>query len=92
MNPDTESEAHMMGPEGESSDGLHEWSTPKYNGQPPRHRSLHVLVLVGDALYIFGGYDGQNRVADFHKSPQPGAESLQSPCRGFAYGSFRVLL
>ena len=48
---------------------LHEWSTPKYNGQPPRHRSLHVLVLVGDALYIFGGYDGQNRVADFHKSP-----------------------
>merc|ERR1719506_1972107 len=68
MNPDTESEEHQeLTGAPPAGDGLHEWSTPKYTGQPPRHRSLHVLVLVGDALYIFGGYDGQNRVADFHK-------------------------
>ena len=33
----------------------------------PRQRSLHTGVVVGDALYIFGGYDGTNRLNDLHR-------------------------
>ena len=36
-------------------------------GAPPRARSLHVGVVVGEELYIFGGYDGLNRCNDFTK-------------------------
>ncbi|OQR97124.1 hypothetical protein ACHHYP_20629 [Achlya hypogyna] len=31
----------------------------------PCHRSLHVCAVHKDSMYIFGGYDGSNRVNDF---------------------------
>lgn len=46
---------------------LNRWTSPKYSGMPPRTRSLHVGIVVGDALYIFGGYDGSSRVNDLYK-------------------------
>ena len=32
----------------------------------PCQRSLHVAAVFEDGFYIFGGYDGQSRVNDFH--------------------------
>lgn len=34
---------------------------------PPCQRSLHVASVLKDKLYVFGGYDGQNRVNDFYE-------------------------
>jgi len=34
---------------------------------PPCHRSLHVASVYKDKLYVFGGYDGTNRVNDFYE-------------------------
>jgi hypothetical protein len=31
----------------------------------PCHRSLHVCAMHKDSMYVFGGYDGSNRVNDF---------------------------
>ncbi|RHY93048.1 hypothetical protein DYB37_001322 [Aphanomyces astaci] len=31
----------------------------------PCHRSLHVCAIHKDSMYVFGGYDGSNRVNDF---------------------------
>lgn len=54
--------------EEESSEGIvNQWTVVKAKGEPPRLRSLHVGIVVNDALYIFGGYDGSNRVNDFYK-------------------------
>eukprot|EP00612_Vaucheria_litorea_P006419 CAMPEP_0171479238 /NCGR_PEP_ID=MMETSP0946-20130122/5282_1 /TAXON_ID=109269 /ORGANISM="Vaucheria litorea, Strain CCMP2940" /LENGTH=512 /DNA_ID=CAMNT_0012010083 /DNA_START=25 /DNA_END=1563 /DNA_ORIENTATION=+ len=37
-------------------------------GQPaPCQRSLHVAVVYEDKMYVFGGYDGSNRVNDFYE-------------------------
>ncbi|KAF4673607.1 Leucine-zipper-like transcriptional regulator 1 [Perkinsus olseni] len=45
-----------------------QWSMITHNsGVPPRARSLHVSVVVDDSMYVFGGYDGSNRVNDFYK-------------------------
>lgn len=46
---------------------INQWTAVKFAGTPPRQRSLHVGIVVGDGLYIFGGYDGSNRVNDFYK-------------------------
>lgn len=46
---------------------INQWSLVKYMGLPPRQRSLHAGIVVGQCLYIFGGYDGSNRVNDFYK-------------------------
>jgi leucine-zipper-like transcriptional regulator 1 len=46
------------------------WSKiePDPGGQPaPCQRSLHVATVLGDKMYIFGGYDGSNRVNDFYE-------------------------
>eukprot|EP00397_Hematodinium_sp_SG-2012_P039098 GEMP01042634.1.p1 GENE.GEMP01042634.1~~GEMP01042634.1.p1 ORF type:complete len:502 (+),score=78.77 GEMP01042634.1:151-1656(+) len=52
----------------ESSDGvINQWTVVHFTGNPPRQRSLHVGIVVNDGLYIFGGYDGSNRVNDFYK-------------------------
>jgi len=44
---------------------------PKPPGQPleqsPCQRSLHVAATTDEKLYIFGGYDGENRVNDFYE-------------------------
>ncbi|CAM9788441.1 unnamed protein product [Chrysoparadoxa australica] len=38
------------------------------SGQPaPCQRSLHVAVVLKDNFYVFGGYDGSNRVNDLHQ-------------------------
>jgi N-acetylneuraminic acid mutarotase len=45
------------------------WSELNPNGspQPPSPRDRHTAVVHGRNIYIFGGYDGYNRVDDFHK-------------------------
>eukprot|EP00928_Gymnodinium_smaydae_P008896 TRINITY_DN1327_c0_g2_i2.p1 TRINITY_DN1327_c0_g2~~TRINITY_DN1327_c0_g2_i2.p1 ORF type:complete len:504 (-),score=110.69 TRINITY_DN1327_c0_g2_i2:52-1563(-) len=43
------------------------WTLVDFGGLPPQQRSLHAGIVVGDSLYIFGGYDGSNRVNDFYK-------------------------
>ena len=57
--------AYDLDEEGASS--VQQWQNVKFQGAPPRVRSLHVGIVLQDALYIFGGYDGSNRVNDFHK-------------------------
>lgn len=51
----------------ECKSSIDQWSLVKFSGQPPRQRSLHAGIVVGDFLYVFGGYDGSNRVNDFYK-------------------------
>lgn len=46
---------------------MNQWTIVRASGTPPRQRSLHVGIVVQDGLYIFGGYDGSNRVNDFYK-------------------------
>jgi len=53
--------------EGDCKSAIQQWSLVKFTGMPPRQRSLHAGIAVGDCLYIFGGYDGSNRVNDFYK-------------------------
>mmetsp|Transcript_127525 Transcript_127525/g.408186 ORF Transcript_127525/g.408186 Transcript_127525/m.408186 type:complete len:521 (+) Transcript_127525:105-1667(+) len=60
-------DAEMEVDHGERSVSINQWSLVKYSGLPPRQRSLHAGIVVGDNLYIFGGYDGSNRVNDFYK-------------------------
>ena len=41
---------------------------PATGGQPaPCQRSLHVATVLNDKMYVFGGYDGSNRVNDFYE-------------------------
>mmetsp|Transcript_20838 Transcript_20838/g.62085 ORF Transcript_20838/g.62085 Transcript_20838/m.62085 type:complete len:510 (-) Transcript_20838:210-1739(-) len=63
----TAAEAEMEVDDGECKSAINQWSMVKYTGVPPRQRSLHAGIVVGDSLYIFGGYDGSNRVNDFYK-------------------------
>ena len=37
-----------------------------YGGIPPCPRSLHAAAAVSGSLCVFGGYDGQSRLNDFH--------------------------
>lgn len=60
-------DADMEVDEGECKSAINQWSLVKHTGLPPRQRSLHAGIVVGDCLYIFGGYDGSNRVNDFYK-------------------------
>mmetsp|Transcript_19645 Transcript_19645/g.55240 ORF Transcript_19645/g.55240 Transcript_19645/m.55240 type:complete len:511 (+) Transcript_19645:290-1822(+) len=60
-------DAEMEVDDGECKSAINQWSLVKYTGLPPRQRSLHAGIVVGDCLYIFGGYDGSNRVNDFYK-------------------------
>lgn len=45
------------------------WSELNPNGSasPPSPRDRHTAVVHARQIYIFGGYDGYNRVDDFHK-------------------------
>lgn len=43
------------------------WSDVFQQGIGPSARSLHIGVVFGDFLYIFGGYDGTQRTNDFFK-------------------------
>mmetsp|Transcript_88030 Transcript_88030/g.247419 ORF Transcript_88030/g.247419 Transcript_88030/m.247419 type:complete len:510 (+) Transcript_88030:40-1569(+) len=60
-------DAEMEVDDGEGKSVINHWSLVKYTGAPPRQRSLHAGIVVGDWLYVFGGYDGSNRVNDFYK-------------------------
>jgi Galactose oxidase, central domain/Kelch motif len=43
------------------------WCTVETNGgTPPSARSLHAAALLNGILYVFGGYDGMQRVNTFH--------------------------
>eukprot|EP00929_Paragymnodinium_shiwhaense_P033332 TRINITY_DN18317_c0_g1_i1.p1 TRINITY_DN18317_c0_g1~~TRINITY_DN18317_c0_g1_i1.p1 ORF type:complete len:527 (+),score=112.04 TRINITY_DN18317_c0_g1_i1:241-1821(+) len=55
--------------EGDNRSGaaINQWFPVKCTGEAPRQRSLHAAIVVGDCLYVFGGYDGNNRVNDFYK-------------------------
>lgn len=59
-------------PAPESLVDLHSgWATVEVNdgpagGAPPCERSLHAAALLNGCLLIFGGYDGQSRINDFH--------------------------
>jgi N-acetylneuraminic acid mutarotase len=47
-----------------------QWKTvPVKSGQEstPKQRSLHAGVVIGDAFYVFGGYDGSSRLNELHK-------------------------
>ena len=49
----------------------HGWSTVETStgaagGIPPCPRSLHAAAAVNGSLCVFGGYDGQSRLNDFH--------------------------
>ncbi|CAN0009206.1 unnamed protein product, partial [Phaeothamnion confervicola] len=37
----------------------------------PCQRSLHVAAVLNDSIYVFGGYDGSNRVNDFYEFSIP---------------------
>jgi N-acetylneuraminic acid mutarotase len=40
---------------------------PQGGSQPPSPRDRHTAVVNNRCIYIFGGYDGYNRVDDFHR-------------------------
>uniref|UniRef100_A0A7S2PDR2 BTB domain-containing protein n=1 Tax=Leptocylindrus danicus TaxID=163516 RepID=A0A7S2PDR2_9STRA len=42
-------------------------SSSSSSGAAPCQRSLHSAAVVNNAMYVFGGYEGQRRVNDFHK-------------------------
>lgn len=49
---------------GSSSSG---WSVVETNGgTPPSARSLHAAAILNGVMYVFGGYDGVQRVNTFH--------------------------
>ena len=48
-------EAEMEVDEGDCKSAIQQWSPVKFTGMPPRQRSLHAGIAVGDCLYIFGG-------------------------------------
>ena len=41
------------------------WAPVQASGYAPGHRFCHVAVTHKDSLYVFGGYDGSNRLNDF---------------------------
>ena len=41
------------------------WSPVQAMGRPPGHRFCHVAVVHNESMYVFGGYDGSNRLNDF---------------------------
>lgn len=60
-------EVDMEVDDGDVRSQVNKWTPVRYTGLPPRQLSLHAGVAVDGCLYIFGGYNGNNRVADFHK-------------------------
>jgi hypothetical protein len=52
---------------GSSSSSNNGWSIVETNGgTPPSARSLHAAALLNGIVYVFGGYDGVQRVNTFH--------------------------
>ena len=41
------------------------WAPVQALGAAPGSRFCHVAIVKGDSMYIFGGYDGSNRLNDF---------------------------
>jgi len=41
------------------------WSPVQTRGSPPGHRFCHTAVIHHDSMFVFGGYDGANRLNDF---------------------------
>jgi len=60
-------EAEMEVDDGECKSAINQWTLVKHTGTPPHQRSLHAGIVVKGCLYIFGGYDGSNRVNDLYR-------------------------
>jgi len=39
----------------------------QFDGEPPSQRSLHVAIVHQQAMYVFGGYTGRERVNSMHR-------------------------
>ena len=75
--PSAVSSSSLLGPERNVDDGCGEfpptsgWSEVDLSqdpgaGVPPSARSLHAAALLNGVMYVFGGYDGSQRVNTFH--------------------------
>lgn len=53
--------------EGECRAAINEWTLVKSTGTPPHQRSLHSGIVVKGCLYIYGGYDGDERLSDLYQ-------------------------
>lgn len=43
------------------------WTTVQAQGNAPCQRSLHTGVVLENAMFVFGGYDGVQRTNDFYR-------------------------
>jgi hypothetical protein len=64
---ETETVMHPCSPSNSASSGWSVVEAPQgVGGHLPSARSLHAGALLNNSLYIFGGYDGVQRVNSFH--------------------------
>ena len=42
------------------------WSTPEVSGVPPPGLRGHSATLIGNTVFMFGGYDGRGRSNELH--------------------------
>lgn len=66
----TNNNSVVHGTNNQSSIAVARWrsiNTARPDGQQLRHRFCHVAVPYNDSMYIFGGYDGTNRINSFIK-------------------------
>jgi hypothetical protein len=47
--------------------GNYSWSNAQVGGPTPAQRFCHVACMYEDSMYVFGGYDGSNRLNDFQQ-------------------------
>ena len=62
--PPPEQSTSLESPQSSAANG---WSIVETNGgTPPSARSLHAAAILNGIMYVFGGYDGLQRVNTFH--------------------------
>ena len=70
LNPLNQHHQHQHHHHGDNSPDLHIPTPPNRqtcnNGQIPTPRDRHTAVVYGNGFYVFGGFDGTNRVNDFY--------------------------
>eukprot|EP01018_Ginkgo_biloba_P014162 Gb_08826 [translate_table: standard] len=42
------------------------WTLPEYFGTPPSPRRGHTAAVIGNRMFVFGGYDGTRHFSDLH--------------------------
>lgn len=45
----------------------HTWRQVSYYGKPPAKRNAFTSVAFSGSMFVFGGYDGKNRLNDLHE-------------------------